>query len=326
MTKRLVVVMSIAVIVAIVIMIIVSNSGTTTHHATVTAKPPVTTSPRPTFLHRVGAYAVRPGDLALFHKLGFTLAMTDNIAATPPNGVVYLDTQALGQWRAIVRPLQCRGSGAVCPLSANTNAAITRVVSAKIDAAAADPHVAGLYVLDDFLGNVKALLIRIHTIAAAHGLETVCGFGGTLSFSRSGGPAPYSLDYASLAHYEQRELLNATPQACDAAVLYIYSLGNKINASDYSMTNLLPIMLADLRAHGITTWGISPQAWEGPPPDTGAQLAEQTTAACHAGASFVLAFTWHNFKPPVPELVDQADLRQGLVQGMKACQAIWGTK
>jgi len=274
---------------------------------------------------RGGAYAVLPKDVQAFLATpGMSLDLTARVEDPAPPGIVYLDAKPLKIWRPYAQHLHCKQSVSACPISAANQSTILAAVKARAQAAAANPAVVGFYVLDDYIGNVLPLLEQIDRVLSTYapGKPVVCGFGGTLDFAAPRGG--YQRDFASLAQYERRELLNYSPRACDGVDLYLYSLGKHAPSSDYSMTRVLPVMLGALRARG---WDSSlligaPQAWEGVPPSA-AQLEQQTAAFCKAGATAITAFTWDNFSDGEPELANSPQLRAGLSAGVKDCQSIW---
>jgi hypothetical protein len=287
------------------------------------ARPPVNTG---ALRDRGGAYAVLPKDVQAFLATpGMSLDLTARVEDPAPPGIAYLDAKPLKIWRPYAQQLHCKLSVSACPISAADQSTILAAVKARAQAAAANPAVVGFYVLDDYTGNVLPLLEKIHQALSTYapGKPVVCGFGGTLDFAAPGGG--YQRDYASLAQYERRELLNYSPRACDGVDLYIYSLGKHAPSSDYSMARLLPVMLGALRAR---EWNSSlligaPQAWEGVPPSA-AQVEQQTAAFCKAGAKAITAFTWDNFSDGEPELANSPQLRAGLSAGLRDCQSIWG--
>jgi hypothetical protein len=311
------IVVSLCVTVALAILLVVSLATRTTR----TVVQQTVAPPRASIAHRVGAYAVKPADLPLFAATGLTLAQTLNPGVTPPAGVAYDDARVVGTWRDPILAYHCRALATTCPVPASVQAGILAREETILTEDAHNPHVAAVYALDDYVGNVAGLLEDIHTIARADGLPVVCGFGATLDYDKGAG---YEHAYTSLQHFTARELLNVG--GCDYAQLYLYAFGNLTATSDFQMTWLLPAMRADLRAAGFTGALIgAPQAWGANPP-TGAQLAEQTAAFCEAGAVSVVAFTWHNFPTTTPELADSAGLRKGLADGLQKCKAIWGTR
>lgn len=296
----------------------------------------------PAVIHQGGAFAVLPSDLPTFTGSGLTLALTNHI---PPEGtadiaggaVRYIDPRVTNLLSQHLGKYHCGTSSAPCPISPADRQAFLDAVQRELTKQHDNPKVVGYDILDDYMGNVPRLLADVNSLIAADNQSlpvpraTICGFGGTLDYHKPGLPdGTFVRDFASLQHFEKRELLNFSPAACDMVTLYIYSLGHHAPLSDYSMSALLPVMLGDLRAHGWnqaqTPLLGSPQTWEGTPP-TAAQVREQTAAFCSSGAVSIVAFSWHNFPSSgpnaEPELANSNDMRAGLSAGVQDCQQIW---
>jgi hypothetical protein len=293
-------------------------------------------------LHQGGAYAVLPADIPTFVGAGLTLALTNKIPASPSvdpshGKVRYIDPRADSYLYQYLAKYHCSRSVAPCPISAGDQQAFLGAFQQELVRQHNNPSVVGYYILDDYLGNIPGLLAQVHNLIAvdnqtlAAPRPTICGFGGTLDFNKPGlAPGTYELDTASLKHFNDLELLNFTPKACDMVTLYIYALNHRAPTSDFSMKLVMPLMLTDLRAHGWdpaqTPLLGTPQTWAGIPP-TAAQVRLQTSAFCSFGAQSIIAFTWHNFMATgpnaSPELANDAGMRAGLSQGMQDCQHIW---
>jgi len=266
-------------------------------------------------VHGVGAYAVPWGEFPAFQGKGFSLDITKKIPNPAPAAIQIVDARPSGLIAAAARSLHCKRSAAACPIAAKARAALLAKIAADIARDRQNPAVVGLYVQDDYAGNVLGILKAVHALSAQAGLPTVCGFGATLSFSKTGQP-PFEFASTSFKHFTQLELLNYSRSACDQPLLYIFSFGKKAPVSDYSMGTLLPKMLSALKAKGWDGKGLigAPQAWEGLP-DTGDQIAEQTQAFCRAGATAITAFAWHIFPDRSPELFNSPGLQAGLIHG-----------
>jgi hypothetical protein len=218
-----------------------------------------------------------------------------------------------------------------CTLSANQLATLEQEIRHHLVITREDDSVVGYWVLDDYPGDVRNAIELVHRLVAEEAVmdrearPTICGFGGDLDDARRARSD-------SRAAFE-RAVWNFTVAGCDAVALYPYAHGRGVGDEaniDWSMSDLLPSMLARLRQAG---WDPTmqpligvPQAFrfgqtDGPTP---ADVTAQAAAYCAAGASSIVFYAWNDSQPePKAELYDAADLREGASQGMAACRAAW---
>lgn len=301
-------------------------------------------------LHQGGAYQLTYSGTSAFRAIGLTLSIT-NDGAVPPvpsgyeqagkgtrfpegNGVRYIDPDPMFfvSDYVLAKYPSCRAVTTPCPISAADREYMLDHVKKLLADDRNQPSIVGYYILDDYPGNIVGLLEQVHALIAASNRTlsnprpTVCGFGATLDF-RSAPGQPYMPATLERNQYENVELLNFSPKACDIVTLGVYARDGEPD-SDFSMTNLMPFLLGALRRHG---WDPSreplfgtPMAWGSVAPTEG-QLRTQVAAFCNAGAQSIVAFTWENFLPPeqLRELANDAKLRTGLVEGLKSCQSFW---
>lgn len=300
-------------------------------------------------LYQGGAYQLTYSGTSAFRATGLTLSIT-NDGSVPPvasgyeqvgdtrfpvgNGVGYIDPDPMFfvSDYVLAKYPGCIAVTTPCPISAADRAYVLDHVKKLLAADRDQPSIVGYYILDDYPGNIVGLLDQVHALVAAsnRGLATprptVCGFGATLDF-RSAPGQPFTPATFERQKYENVELLNFSPKACDIVTLGVYARDGEPD-SDFSMKSLMPFLLGALRRHG---WDPAreplfgtPMAWGSVAP-TESQLRTQTAAFCDAGAQSIIAFTWENFPPAgdLRELANDADLRAGLVEGLKDCRAVW---
>jgi hypothetical protein len=220
-----------------------------------------------------------------------------------------------------------------CTLSPEQLERIEQQVRRHLRVTREDEGVVGYWVLDDHPGDVRPALDLIHRLVQEDSVlvnvprPTICGFGGDLDDARR----PVAETRAAF----DAALANFSPTGCDAVALYPYGRPGgpeEVAHIDWSMGELLPYMLARLREHG---WeparqpllGI-PQAFRfgDTPAPTAADVAAQTAAYCGSGASAILFYAWNDsYTGPKAALFNAPDLRQGALDGLAQCQAIWET-
>lgn len=298
-------------------------------------------------LHQGGAYQLTGSGTAAFTATGLTLALTNNgtvpsgyslvgdgVRFPENDGVRYVDPDPMFfvSDYVLAKYPQCVAVTTPCPISAADRDYMLSQVRRILAYDQAQPSVVAYYILDDYPGNIVGLLEQVHALVAASNRAlatprpTVCGFGATLDY-RPGPGQPFIPATFERQKFENVELLNFSPKACDIVTLGVYARDGEPD-SDFAMKSLMPFMLSALRRHG---WDPAreplfgtPMAWGATPP-TESQLREQTGAFCGAGAESIIAFTWANFSPlgSVSELSNDASLRAGLVEGLKDCRTIW---
>ena len=298
-------------------------------------------------LHQGGAYQLTAGGSSAFRATGLTLALTNN-ASVPSgydgigngtrfpvgDGVRYIDPNPMffvSDYVLAEYP-SCISTTLPCPISTADRKYMLDEVRKLLDHDRDQSSVVGYYILDDYPGNIVGLLEQVHALIAASNRDlptarpTVCGFGATLDF-RNGSGGSYSPATFERDKFENMELMNFSPKACDIVTLGVYTRPGKPD-SDFSMKSLMPVMLDALRRHG---WNPArellfgtPMTWGSIPPSA-IEVRTQTAAFCRAGAQSIIGFTWANFPPsgPVRELSNDADLRAGLVEGLNDCHSDW---
>lgn len=201
-----------------------------------------------------------------------------------------------------------------------------------------DPDIVAFWILDDYVISAPWVLEKIHALVAQANQTsivqraTICGFGGTLDIDVN--TTPPVRDWA----YYNGEFSNFSPSACDFVTLYPYASGYPDVSSDrvdWAMSKLLPDMMQGLQNYG---WDSSKQPLIGMPqsfssPVTGngtmyyrptaGQLATQVSSYCQAGAVDILTFIWRDDPDSFDTPATDASLKQGLLQGLQSCRALW---
>jgi hypothetical protein len=190
--------------------------------------------------------------------------------------------------------------------------------------------IAGIYVLDDYPGNIANILSDVHSVVAednkteAFSRGTVCAFGATLDARQT----PQQ-SWTSEQTYYMKAAVNFSPLACDYVALYPYApQGFQDSQVDWSMSQLLPYLLARLAARGWTAASAPligiPQAFgyvaEGRYAPTGPDIRSQTIAFCKGGARSIIAYAWDDsYSGRKLELFNDSDMRAGFTQGLAVC-------
>jgi hypothetical protein len=300
-------------------------------------------------LGQAGAYYVPAGDQAGLPSLGLSLVLGSDFGGPPapaPGGartshLRYIDTTI---WEVISKyvPQSCQSMTTPCAIPAATRRSLINAVQARIAQVHGNTSVAGLYILDDYPGNIVDILDQVHAMVAADNRTeatprpTLCAFGATLDTRQQPGtPLVSHADGNPNGQNFARGLTNFSSSACDAVSIYPYDTpGANASQVDWSMSQLLPSVLRQLSQRG---WNPAlepligtPQAFGYPAggwnPPTGAELRAQTDAFCHAGARSIIAYAWDDdYTSPRVELFNSADLRDGLLQGVVDCKRAWSS-
>ncbi len=200
-----------------------------------------------------------------------------------------------------------------------------------------NPLIIGYWTLDDWVswdaGSAQPLLIQIHHLIQQYtpGRPAICGFGGSMELQQGYGWDDWIAD-------------NFSPQGCDEVGLYVYasSLPNSTPAAspddyDWSMSQLLPAMLASLQQRG---WDIAKepligigQAFGGPKAHTdsywvtpGAKDIEaQSRSFCEHGATELAFYSWDDpaYGPNTQSPMNNTTIDVGIQNGIAACKQYW---
>lgn len=214
-----------------------------------------------------------------------------------------------------------------------TASALLSQVNAYARTSASDPLLAGYWILDDQpdtdFGSLRQVEVEVADILNhyAPSRPTICGVGATLTVG--GG---YSFSPAKLQ--------DVSAPACDEIGIYVYSQAQppaRIRPSsvyDWSMKPLLSAVHAALQSAGLANlpWVGIGQAWGGTDRIDGrvisrptiAQMSDQASAFCKAGASMMTWYAWtlssfSNLRSPA----NDAHLTDGIEKGGNACEFVW---
>jgi hypothetical protein len=227
-----------------------------------------------------------------------------------------------------------------CILSVQQSDAIIAELRSYLAKTANNPNVVGYWILDDYPGaDIRELLQKVHSLIQDQNRishiarPTVCGFGGALDLTSD--VRPPDVRYA----YIKRAFINFSAGACDVVALYPYAVApihTSAEEVDWSMQRLLPYIFKELKSRG---WNIStnpligmPQAFYYDPlpgqvrphvAPRSEDIAHQMTAFCKAGASSIIFYSWHDSHSDWHEGHNTPAIRHGLVEGLRACRAIW---
>jgi hypothetical protein len=164
------------------------------------------------------------------------------------------------------------------------------------------------WMLDDWSkdGTAKDALVQMTNIIHQYtpGKPTICGF--------SGNSGNYS-----------GKTKNFSPQGCDMVAPYIYPNSD----GDWTLGQILPDIESGLKAQG---WDINTTPLVGVPQSYGGannyavptaqQIETETKAFCEKGASAIIFYDFDTGQNPMTN----ADLLQGVKNGVADCQSIWG--
>jgi hypothetical protein len=191
--------------------------------------------------------------------------------------------------------------------------------------------VVGFYLLDDYHGNVRDLLTKVHSLVqqasstSVFARPTICAFQADLDYQGSDGS--WRRDRTNLL----KALTNYSPQACDLVSLLSYSNTNvPTTVVDWTMGALLRDAKAALAERGWSAGRSlvgTPMAFTyvgSSTAPTGGTLRTQMAAFCEAGATGIWPWAWNDgYSGPKFELANDPDLQQGLANGTADCRRIW---
>jgi hypothetical protein len=273
-------------------------------------------------------------DLADMDALGMHLIISS------PGGAPY-SAFAAHHAKAITNDIDAIVVHTLCPSGTSCNVTQSGVDSvlsqtqSYLTSVANDPNIVGFWILDDYPGgDIHTVLQQVHALVVQANATsivqraTVCGVGVDVTLLG----AQTTRDYGPT-------LSNVTSAGCDIVGIYAYGHeehGTDPAQFDWSMSIMLPDLLARLRAIGWDTTtkpviGL-PQAFRVPGyvMPRRADVAQQTAAFCNAGAVAITAFSWDTSAVGAgaglvgaQEPYNNADIRQGLIDGLQQCRSVW---
>ncbi|TMF48250.1 MAG: hypothetical protein E6I32_07955 [Chloroflexi bacterium] len=220
--------------------------------------------------------------------------------------------------------------------SINSETALLAAVDAKLQADAANPLIVGYWISDDWnlwdAGSARTVLQDIHTHILQHTPRrpAICGFG-------------VDVMPPGVSAWDPRISLNYSNAACDMVGIYAYpaaaptySNGSQL---DYTMSAPLAAVFKSLKSLGWNS-SVTPligigQAFAGSYAGTSYepginrfQMVAQATAFCKAGAVSIGWYAWEDsgFDSSALTPMTSADVQYGVVDGIAACQAMWGAR
>jgi len=294
---------------------------------------------------RIGPYSGlgNAEDIQEMARNGFNLTLLGSvnpkmIAAFESTDSKYIDFVI---WSYITRRCQPQLEAAkaakrkgTCLLSSEDQRAILDDVAKHLSEVQSSPVIAGFWILDDYPGgDISKLLAAIHDRVkkanAAGGLKrpTICGLGGSLDAKKS----REDLAFAQDRRYMKTALTNISPSACDVVAPYPYGVTSVDDPAliDWSMHDLIPSLLQELRARGFRSSPFllpvidafsyrekgSKSFWVLPRPS---DIEQQMKAYCDAGAVAMLFFTWRA-KQADQAYANTPSIRDGIKRGMADC-------
>jgi hypothetical protein len=217
-------------------------------------------------------------------------------------------------------------------------------IQTELQNEASDTQIAGYWILDDWNvigdpGGAASILPQVaQLVHSITGKATICGFGAELTQNQQ-----YSWNPAVAQNF--------SPAGCDMVGLYIYSSSvldptTSPSTFDWSMSNLLPVIFNALSTCGGTCstangWDINKepligigQGWAGTRVDlnpaeyeivpTADEISEQSSSFCQHGATGMVYYAWNTSgMNPLYTPANSAQMKQGVLQGITACQKIW---
>jgi len=295
--------------------------------------------------HQAGPYGVKlPNEVPDIAHYGFTLAVMPYQPFDSVFGQMlqryhlnYLDMFFWSQIRNI-----CPATND-CSLSAEEENDLLNKARLHLQEVKNNPNIAGFWILDDYPGNVKSTLIKIHDLVREANLTssiqrpTVCGFGARLDYKAN----PEDRGYTKSHHYFRRSLENFSPEACDGVALYLYG-ENKVDdpqTIDWSMSDVLPYAMVALKRYG---WDPNRQPligltqafayrWKSGEVNfvkpRYQDILTQTEAYCKWGASAIIFYAWDDSVAETEkiEAVNSEEMRRAMKDGVSICkEKYWG--
>jgi hypothetical protein len=259
------------------------------------------------------------------------------------NGGKYIDAHL---WRLVFNVClkqfaaqTAAGQPRACVISPADQAAITATALDYLKIVEREPALAGFWILDDYPhGDVTAPLLALkNLIQQSNGRSgvrrpTLCGVGGSLDVRRRPEDTTFTSDHG----YLDQALGNVSPAICDLVSPYFYGSApaDDPRLLDWSMQSLLPYFQQALITRGFAAPSriLVPVAQAFSHQGTGgsgayvkpraADVADQMTAYCDAGAIAMLFFTWES--PDADHsYANDSDLRDGVRRGRLACVKTW---
>ena len=338
-----------------------------------------TRAPQPVnqVINHAGAYQVFTGqDLQGLLGAGMTLALekpqyiAQFESADPGSPARYIDNllpiiyENISGLEPFPSPSSCANDTAThgCVVTPSDVASVHAALLPELARDKADPHVVGLYIQDDPMGDTLQLDQDIHAWVAQAGLHipTICAFGGLLNEDRPTSPATMRLladqFEGNATTGEHGAISNFSPQGCDMVAFYPYDSNASSEAAaaaiaavtDWKMARALwPCGSTNCSLLNFYKYALSMRGWTPAIPiigipqafgldsvnqngqrdvtrmPTATQLADETTAFCVGGAQSILAFAWDLPDAGSSTLSNTPSLRAGLTAGVTSCKAIW---
>jgi hypothetical protein len=229
-----------------------------------------------------------------------------------------------------------------CTMSASAQNTLYSEMQSHLDTVGSNPDISGMWLLDDWYGNMLPQLEHIHSMVQASNLKyhvnrpTMCGFSGTLDYKNPN----TGTTFPQTAHqYFDRALNNYSPQSCDIVSPYVYGVlpYQDTTGSDWAMTNLMPYVISSFEAKGWNpnkaymvfmahTYSDSANAtgWHIALP-TASEVETQVSGACRGGAVGIMPFDWDYKQDGTQRLYNTAQLRQGYAAGIQDCRAYFSS-
>lgn len=298
----------------------------------------------PDLANRIGPYSgvVTLEDAQSMSDAGFNLTVQSAydptvLKAMGDAGIKHIDIQLwsyiYAQCKAQFDREAASGAPRHCELAPDQQQTILAQAAARLDKIKDDPTVAAYWVLDDYpWGDISSTLNALHALVtkvnqATHAHKAViCGVGGSLDHRNATNPAIVP-DRA----YIELSLRNVTPAACDVIAPYFYGAATQNDPTwiDWSMGNLMPWFMQQLRAKGFASPALLPVThafyagkrggttyYVQPRPQ---DMAAQARTYCANGAIALMFFTWAASDAEHAYTNDES-LRDGVHQAAAACQ------
>jgi hypothetical protein len=287
--------------------------------------------------HQVGAFGIPQRDLARAANSGVTMSFTvpgRRAAGTRAPGII-VDPFPAGLIQQYL-PASCQKIRTPCPVSGATRKRLLGDVRKHLASLDGDARVRGLYVVDDYPGNIAQILRDIHELVGESNRQqhsrraTVCPFLAPLDSIDPVHPDQPATEYHD---FLDRALLNYSPEACDIVAAYSYSaIYVPADHVDWSLRTMLPYIRDSLTRRGWDpvrhpfigipqAFGYDTPKWFAPDPD---QLRTEIDAFCRGGVTAIAGYAWSDgHAGPNTELGNDATLRRGFANGVAACRQIW---
>jgi hypothetical protein len=313
--------------------VIDSTNATAKCYASVSVVNPAFTSPLakiwPQLYGQMGSYpneltAANMNDLfAAGYKLNMSTFSLGNESVMDANGAARVDDYI----KYLIYD-GCSKAASDCAMTKAQELTVLNNVKAYLDQVKNDQHIVAFVVLDDYPGNIKTFLGKVHDLVvesnktSAVARPVICPFEGYHDINSN--TAPFS---------------NYNSAACDAVGIYEYGmaggcfLGICIGTTNAAteLTKVYPKIESVLLAGG---WNKSTQPLIGIPQAfvwgqfgnlDRTTIKKETQEFCQYGASSILFFAWNagDTDPSWQNPAHTSWMRDGLADGLAACRDIW---